>query len=151
MFSHNETLVDGLNIVRPSALSNNGSAVAEMGDRGRAKWAENWGCMLCPFQLGELGPHQTQCRLGRGLPPHQVANWSIQPFDHNTPTLQTHRTDRQDNGPRIAWGELLLVTVAQNVRERNPNLFRVDSHRKSDRCQDERQTRTEKLKLWIDA
>ena len=27
-----------------------------------------------------MGPHLTQCELGRGLP------WSIQPFGHNTPT-----------------------------------------------------------------
>jgi len=26
-----------------------------------------------PFYLGELGHHQTQSRLGRGLPPYQVA------------------------------------------------------------------------------
>jgi len=32
--------------------------------------AENWG--LCPFREGELGSHLTQCRLGRGLPPHQI-------------------------------------------------------------------------------
>jgi len=25
------------------------------------------------FGEGELGPHLTQCRLGRGLPPYQVA------------------------------------------------------------------------------
>jgi len=42
-------------------------------------------------------------------PPYQVASWSIQPFGHNTPTLQT---DRQDNGP-VALREPLLVTVAQ--------------------------------------
>jgi len=30
--------------------------------------AENWG--LCPFRGGEVGPHLTQCRLGRGLPPY---------------------------------------------------------------------------------
>jgi len=51
-------------------------------------WAENWG--LCPFSE-ELGPHLTQC--GRGLPPCQVSSWSIQPFGHNTPTLQTGQTD----------------------------------------------------------
>jgi len=33
---------------------------------------------------GELGPHLTQCRLGRGLPLCQVASWSVQPFGHNT-------------------------------------------------------------------
>jgi len=26
-----------------------------------------------PFWGGEIGPHLTQCRLGRGLPPYQVA------------------------------------------------------------------------------
>ena len=31
------------------------------------------GC--APF-LGELGPYLTQCGLGRGLPPYQVAYWS---------------------------------------------------------------------------
>jgi len=45
---------------------------------------------------GELGLHLKQCRLGRGLPPYKVASSSIQPFDHNTPTLTG-----QDNG-RIA-------------------------------------------------
>jgi len=35
-------------------------------------WAENWG--LCPFSGGELGPHLTQCRLGRGLCPYKLAS-----------------------------------------------------------------------------
>jgi len=35
-----------------------------------------------PFCSG-LGPHLVQFGLGRCLPPHQVASWSIQPFDHN--------------------------------------------------------------------
>jgi len=34
-------------------------------------WAENWG--LFTFRGEELGPHLTQCRLSRGLPPYQVA------------------------------------------------------------------------------
>jgi len=51
-----------------------------------------------PF-WGELGPHQTQYGRGRGLPPCQVSSWSIQPFGHNTPTLQTDRQVRTDNGP----------------------------------------------------
>jgi len=29
---------------------------------------------------GQLGPHLTQCRLGRGLPSYQVASWSVEPF-----------------------------------------------------------------------
>jgi len=43
--------------------------------------AENWG--LCTFRGGEMGPHLTQCHLGRGLPPYQVASSSIQPLGHN--------------------------------------------------------------------
>jgi len=35
-------------------------------------WAENWG--LRPLFGEELGPHLTLCRLGRGLPPYQVAS-----------------------------------------------------------------------------
>ena len=31
----------------------------------------------------QLGPHVTQCLLGRGLPPYQVVSWCIQPFGHN--------------------------------------------------------------------
>jgi len=44
---------------------------------------------LCPFEgrLGEAGSpsntHLTQYGLGLGLPPYQVASWSIQPFGHN--------------------------------------------------------------------
>jgi len=49
---------------------------------------------VVPLSVGELSSHVTQCRLGRDLPPWQVASWSIQPFGHNTPTLQTDRHDR---------------------------------------------------------
>jgi len=56
-------------------------------------WAKNWGAGCAPFG-GELGPHLTQCGLGRGLPPCQVSSWSIQPFGHNTPTPQTGQTDK---------------------------------------------------------
>ena len=64
-------------------------------------WAEKWGGeLLCSFLLGELGPGLTQCDLDRGLPPYQVASWSIHPFGHNTPTSQTDRqTDRQTESP----------------------------------------------------
>jgi len=42
------------------------------------------GGLLCPsFRRGELGPRLTQCGLGRGLLPYQVASSSIQPFGHN--------------------------------------------------------------------
>jgi len=44
--------------------------------------------------MGELGPHLTQC--GRGPRPTSMPSFTfIQPFGHNTPTLQTDRTDRQ--------------------------------------------------------
>ena len=36
-------------------------------------WAEKTG-VLCPFPSGELGSHLTQCHLGLGLPPYQVAS-----------------------------------------------------------------------------
>jgi len=52
-------------------------------------WAENWGTV--PLWGGELDPHLTQCGQGRGLPASQVLSWSIQPFGHNTPTLQRIR------------------------------------------------------------
>jgi len=40
------------------------------------------GC-CAPFRGEKLGPHLTRCGLGRGLPPCQVASWSIQPFGRN--------------------------------------------------------------------
>jgi len=46
-------------------------------------WAKDWGWGCAPFGEGELGPHLTQCGLGRGLPPCQVSSWSIQLFGHN--------------------------------------------------------------------
>ena len=68
-------------------------------------WAENWGC--APF--GGAGSHITQC--GRCLPPCQVSSSSIQPFGHNTPTLQADRqtehdrqTVRQDKANRCTNG-----------------------------------------------
>ena len=41
-------------------------------------WAENWGC-YATFWGGALGPHLTQCRLGRSLPSYQVASCKIHP------------------------------------------------------------------------
>ena len=56
---------------------------------------------LCPL-FGELGPHLTQCRLGRGLPPCQVSSWSVQPFGHNTPTSQTDKQTGQRSDSILA-------------------------------------------------
>ena len=51
------------------------------------------GGLLCPFRGGwELGPRLTQCGLGQGLLPYQVASSSIEPFSHNR------------HGPKIGWG-----------------------------------------------
>jgi len=78
-----------------SSKSYKSSAVAEMGDHlATIDMGEKCRGLLCPFQWGgELGPHLSQYGLGRGLPPYQVASWTIQPFGHNTPTLQTGQTD----------------------------------------------------------
>ena len=76
------------------AYINKSSAVAEIGDRLATIDMDRKVCggLLCPFpwgEEGELGPHLTQCRLGRDPS-------KFQSFGHNTPTLQT---DRQDIGP----------------------------------------------------
>jgi len=49
-----------------------------------------------PLLRWELGPCLTQCGLGRGLLPYQVASSSIQPFGHNR------------HGPKIGWGGCAL-------------------------------------------
>ena len=46
-------------------------------------WDKKWGGCCAPILWGQLGPHITQCHLSLGLPPYQVASWSIQPFGHN--------------------------------------------------------------------
>ena len=60
-----------------------------------------------------VGPHLTQCSLGRRLPPYQVASRSIQPFGHNTPTLQT---DSQD----IQWSDSTGETKISRVTRITP-------------------------------
>ena len=61
---------------------NKRSAVAEMGDRGHNRHRPKTGAAV-PLLRGELGPHLTQCGLGWGLLPYQVASSSIQPYGHN--------------------------------------------------------------------
>jgi len=53
------------------------------------------GC--CDPFWGELGAHLTQCGLGWGPPPYQVASWSIQPFGNNT------------HEPKSSGGAVLLL------------------------------------------
>ena len=68
--------------------------------------------------LGELGSYLTQCGRGQGLPPCQVSSWFIQPFGHNTPTLQTDRENRTDEGP-ISWGEPFYKCSLKNLDNKN--------------------------------
>ena len=79
--------------LRSSALADMGDGLATI-DTGR----KVRGC--CTFSVGVAGSHLTQCRLGRGRSPHQVASWSIQPFGRREYTNVTHKqtdTDRQTN------------------------------------------------------
>jgi len=39
-----------------------------------------WKVGSCAAFRGELGPHQTQCHLGQGLPSYQVASWFKMPL-----------------------------------------------------------------------
>jgi len=72
------------------------SAVAEMGDRSHNRHGPKREGAAVPLSLG---PRQTQCGLGLGVLPYQVASESIQPFGHNR-----HGT----KGPKIGWGLCLL-------------------------------------------
>ena len=79
----------GKNIMSASATQgshNKCSSVVEMGEMGDRSATIDMDRKLlgelCPFG-GELGPHVTQCGLGRGLPSYQVASSSIQPFGRN--------------------------------------------------------------------
>ena len=66
------------------------SAVAETGDRlATIDMGQKVEGAAVPFSVGELRRYLTQFRQGRDLPPYHVASPSIQPFGHNTPTLQT--------------------------------------------------------------
>jgi len=78
-------------------MTYNSSAVAQMGDRARAKWAEKWG-LLCPFpSWGQLGPHLT---MPPGLRPVSVPSGIlIHPTVWPEYTNVTGRQDRHENGP----------------------------------------------------
>jgi len=72
-------------------------------------WAENE--ELCPFWGGELGPHLAQCGLGQGLPPYQLASWSIQLFGHNR------------HGPKIGEGHTPLGRWAGSPSNARPKVI----------------------------
>jgi len=71
-------------------VANKISAVAEMGDRAKAKWAEKWGAAM-PLSLGGAGS-PSNIMLPE-LRPTFVPS-GIQPFGYNTPALQTGQTGR---------------------------------------------------------
>ena len=55
-------------------VADDSSAVAVMGDRlATTDMGRKTGAAV-PLFAGELGPHLTQCPLGRGLPQYQVAS-----------------------------------------------------------------------------
>jgi len=62
-----ETNLISDNIMLVDTILYKSLAVAEMGDRATAKWAEKWGGCYASFR-GGAGSHLTQCRLGQGLP-----------------------------------------------------------------------------------
>jgi len=101
-------------------------------------WAENRGGCCAPFYMGELGPHQTQCRLGRGRPPYQVASWSIQPLGHNRHGPKIGDCNPFEwPGPRptsIPTGIVIHPTVSPqytNVTDRQTDRQRSDSIRRT--------------------
>jgi len=72
-------------------------------------WPKTGG--LCPLLKGELGPHLTQCGLGQGLPPYQVAS------------LFTSHLATNDMGQKLGamalWGRgaaFLFDTMCQGPR-----------------------------------
>jgi len=86
--------------------SDKSSAVADIGDRfstidmGQNDLGRKNGGLLCPFPLGELGPHLPQrCRLGEA---YLHNKWHLDPFNHLARIHQRYRQDRQQD----------IVTVA---------------------------------------
>jgi len=69
-----------------------------MGDRGHnGNGPKRGGCCAPVAGGGEQGPRLTQCGMGGGLLPYQVASSSIQLFGHN-------RHGPKIGGPHPLWG-----------------------------------------------
>jgi len=88
------------------------SSVVEMGDRlATIDMGRNVGAAVPLSVAGGGGLHLTQCGLGRGLPPYQVASWSTQPRFGTV--HQRCKTDRQTYKQRTdSIGRTVLQTVA---------------------------------------
>jgi len=70
------------------------------------------GRLLYPFPWGELGPHLTQCGLGRG---YVLSGILIYP---TVWPQYTNVTDRQDRQRSDSIGRTVLQTVTQTVAEK---------------------------------
>ena len=86
-----------------------------MGDHGHNKQSRKDGGCCAPFARGgELGPRLTQCGLGRGLLPYQVASSSIQPFVTTNMGKKLGLCPFQGNWApiqhNVAWAEAYLRT-----------------------------------------
>jgi len=83
------------------------------------------GC--APLGEGELGLYVTQCDQGRGLPACQVSSWSVEPFGHNTPTLQSDRQDRTGQTDILKRGanSANFMKIAQGVRTCRAFIFHI--------------------------
>ena len=86
------------------------------------------GRKLTAVSLGGGAPHLTQSGQDRGLPACQVSSGSVQPFGHNTPTLQSgqDRTDRTQTSIQRSdsIGRTVLQMVAKKTKARFSRLLR---------------------------
>ena len=66
-----------------------------MGDRlATIDIGRKWGTVPLSFGVGALGPHVTQCGLGRGLLAYLCTNWHLDPSSR----LATINMDRKVGG-----------------------------------------------------
>jgi len=88
----------------------------------------------------ELDPHLTQCGQGRGLSARQVSSWSIQPFGHNTPTLQTEQMGQRSDSigqtfykrsPKNHYNKILIIielcSWLQHFRKQTASVLSMQS------------------------
>jgi len=100
-----------------ASIWNNSSAVAEMGDRlATTDMSREVDCggggLLCPFPWGKMGPHLTECRLGRGIHPYQVAR-HLDLSNRFATIWQRYRQD-SGTGQRGQWSRSIGRTVTCN-------------------------------------
>jgi len=67
-----------------------------------------------PLSVGELGPHITQCRLGRGLPPY--AKWHLDPSNRLATIHQCYRQTGQTGQRYRSTGRTVTCNVRQKGR-----------------------------------